>query len=354
MTETYVYDAFGRLAAEYSTAGPSGTPGSYFRTTDHLGSTRLVTDGSGNVYDRRDFFPFGEKILASSTYSNRQYVTGYNNTDPASAHLFTAKERDEESGLDYFLARYYSGALGRFTSPDAPFADQREENPKTWNLYSYVLNQPMLYVDPSGRECISTDDGGTADDGRGSFCDDNSLKKTHGVIVSANSSPFYTAFGDPIALGDIDLSGASDSISDASSELIDFIPSGKALKSGAVLASITLGVLRGSAGKFVKFSTQRALQRKWKHAAAFGVGGNFSHTGAASFQKAIVGHVNSPSTLQIRGTLRGIDGDVIHHYNPATGLNVTTTMDGEFVSGWKLSAEQAGHVVSTGKLGGGQ
>ncbi len=56
-TTTYVYDAFGRLAAEYSTAGPSGTAGSYFRTTDHLGSTRLVTDGSGAVYDRRDFFP---------------------------------------------------------------------------------------------------------------------------------------------------------------------------------------------------------------------------------------------------------------------------------------------------------
>ncbi len=45
-TTTYVYDALGQLAAEYSTAGPSGTGGIEFRTTDHLGSTRLVTDES--------------------------------------------------------------------------------------------------------------------------------------------------------------------------------------------------------------------------------------------------------------------------------------------------------------------
>ena len=48
----------------------------------------------------------------------------------------TGKERDAETGLDYFGARYYSGAQGRFTSPDRPFADQHRGDPQSWNLYS--------------------------------------------------------------------------------------------------------------------------------------------------------------------------------------------------------------------------
>lgn len=63
----------------------------------------------------------------------------------------TAKERDTESGLDYFGARYFGSSLGRFTSPDAPFADQRAGDPQSWNLYAYTSNNPLAYVDPTGR-----------------------------------------------------------------------------------------------------------------------------------------------------------------------------------------------------------
>lgn len=55
-----------------------------------------------------------------------------------------------ENGLDYFGARYFSGAQGRFTSPDAPFADQHPADPQSWNLYSYSRNNPLRYIDPSG------------------------------------------------------------------------------------------------------------------------------------------------------------------------------------------------------------
>jgi len=72
----------------------------------------------------------------------------------ALAKLFTGKERDSETGLDYFGARYYSGAQGRFTSPDAPFADQHANDPQSWNLYSYVRNNPLAIVDPSGRAAL--------------------------------------------------------------------------------------------------------------------------------------------------------------------------------------------------------
>ena len=63
---------------------------------------------------------------------------------------FTAKERDNETGLDYFLARYYSSTQGRFTSTDPLEASARLRNPQTWNRYTYVLNNPLRLVDPDG------------------------------------------------------------------------------------------------------------------------------------------------------------------------------------------------------------
>ena len=64
---------------------------------------------------------------------------------------FTQKERDTEIGLDYFYARYYSPVQGRFISPDEPFADQSPESAQSWNLYSYVQNNPLSFTDPTGR-----------------------------------------------------------------------------------------------------------------------------------------------------------------------------------------------------------
>jgi RHS repeat-associated protein len=62
---------------------------------------------------------------------------------------FTGKQRDTESGLDNFGARYNSSSIGRFMSPDSS-AYVKPINPQSWNLYAYALNSPLLYVDPSG------------------------------------------------------------------------------------------------------------------------------------------------------------------------------------------------------------
>ncbi len=67
---------------------------------------------------------------------------------PASGPRFTSKERDSETGLDYFGARYYSGAQGRFTGPDPGPYDLK--NPQSLNRYAYVINNPLKFVDPSG------------------------------------------------------------------------------------------------------------------------------------------------------------------------------------------------------------
>lgn len=78
--------------------------------------------------------------------------------------VFTGNERDAETGLDYFGARYFSGAQGRFTSPDEPLIDQFPEDPQSWNLYSYVRNNPLICTDPTGNDCVYLNSGGTGID----------------------------------------------------------------------------------------------------------------------------------------------------------------------------------------------
>ena len=96
-------------------------------------------------YDGR---PCGETMtyLGAPTATFRVFRTG--------PLQFTGKERDAETGLDYFGARYMSAAQGRFTSPDAPFADQHTIDPQSWNLYAYVRNNPLKNTDPNGRDCF--------------------------------------------------------------------------------------------------------------------------------------------------------------------------------------------------------
>lgn len=63
---------------------------------------------------------------------------------------FTGKERDAETGLDYFGARYMSSAQGRFTSPDPLLNSGHPADPQSWNRYTYALNNPLKITDPTG------------------------------------------------------------------------------------------------------------------------------------------------------------------------------------------------------------
>ncbi len=188
-TTLFVYNAGGQLVAEYTTQPASGSGGISYLTTDHLGSTRLVTTNGPTVKTRHDYLPYGEEI--DIAYGGRGSIPAYTATlIDGPNQKFTSKERDLESNLDYFLARYHSGAQGRFTSADAPFADQYESDPQSWNLYHYGRNNPLRFTDPTGRKCVDTSNG-KADDGTGGGCpeagvDDKGNIKSQQVTVHAD------------------------------------------------------------------------------------------------------------------------------------------------------------------------
>jgi RHS repeat-associated protein len=148
----YIYNpAGGGLLAMFSNAGTT-----YYHQ-DHL-SVRLTTDGTsgsptyGQVLSQEGHFPFGELWYQSG---------------PTNKWFFTGKERDSESGNDYFGARYYASSMGRWMSPDESLDGAIMELPQTWNKYSYEYNRPLYGTDPDGRcpPCIGAIIGGVVQGG---------------------------------------------------------------------------------------------------------------------------------------------------------------------------------------------
>jgi|GEM_PF-4546258 len=106
--------------------------------TDHLGSTHVVEDETGNPTNLNQYKPFGE-------FSRR---ISLQEEDQKSGLYFTQQMLDDETGLYYYGARYYDPMLGRFISADSIV--QAPLDPQTLNRYSYCRNNPVLFVDPSG------------------------------------------------------------------------------------------------------------------------------------------------------------------------------------------------------------
>ncbi len=156
-TVDYIYDLAGHVVAEVSSAGGwnrgevyaggrhlatymGGTGGStYFTFADWLGNERVRTNPNGSIYSTWTNLPFGE---------------GSSSPNPGTTH-FTGKERDSESNLDYFGARYYGSTTGRFLTPDweavptnVPYASFGD--PQSLNLYGFVGNNPLSKTDPKG------------------------------------------------------------------------------------------------------------------------------------------------------------------------------------------------------------
>ena len=106
----------------------------YFLHSDHLGSTSLTTDDGGTVVSEVRYFPYGEE----------RWTDGETPTD----FTFTGQRAEMGFGLYDYNARYYDSGSGRFISPDTIVPEPG--NPQSLNRYSYVLNRPVGYTDPSG------------------------------------------------------------------------------------------------------------------------------------------------------------------------------------------------------------
>jgi len=137
LTDEFVFFGGKRIARRNISSGNI-----YYYLADHLGTARMIVQAgqTSACYDA-DFDPFGGEHIITNTCPQN--------------YKFNGKERDTESQLDDFEARYYSSQFGRFHSADwsaipapVPYADLG--NPQTLNLYAYVKNNPLNLTDPTG------------------------------------------------------------------------------------------------------------------------------------------------------------------------------------------------------------
>jgi RHS repeat-associated protein len=127
-----------------------GASGVAFYHQDHLESSSVVTDASGEVIEETAYHPYG----VPRQQARRQ---------PIETHYgFTQKERDTESRLHYVEARYFQGVPGRFLSVDPRLSQHRFKsgeaaaeffaNPQRLNHYAYAVNNPLRFIDPLGED----------------------------------------------------------------------------------------------------------------------------------------------------------------------------------------------------------
>jgi len=100
---------------------------------DHLGNNIAITNEEGDIIWKADYEPFGDTFNEVGINNKK-----YNN-----------KEEDENTNLLYYSARYYDNNIGRFTTPD-PISGSIT-NPQSLNRYVYVQNNPMKFIDPTGK-----------------------------------------------------------------------------------------------------------------------------------------------------------------------------------------------------------
>lgn len=134
-----LYECTGGSCSKYIFAGNNRialrtSSNTYYYHTDHLGSSSVMTKQDGTNYGEFYYHPYGTRWFTSGGSGIR--------------HKFTGQEEDTETGLYNYGARYYDPTIGRFISADSIVP--APGNPQSLNRYSYVLNNPLRYTDPTG------------------------------------------------------------------------------------------------------------------------------------------------------------------------------------------------------------
>jgi RHS repeat-associated protein len=168
IVKQYYYDAAGQMITEANADGTTARAeiyagsrhlatwsnnATYFNHADWLGTERVRSFGSGTktglICETITSLPFGDGL---NTFPQNDGCA----PEPSPYH-FTGKERDSESGLDNFGARYDASSLGRFMTPDPLLNSGRPDDPQSWNRYAYVTNNPLRFRDPLGLYKWATD-----------------------------------------------------------------------------------------------------------------------------------------------------------------------------------------------------
>ena len=180
-TTTYIgrwYECTGGTCRKYIFAGDQrialkeGSTATYIHS-DHLSSSSVLTNGNdGSKNEQVTYYPFGQ---------TRTDTDGSGNPiSPGFRYKYTDQELDDTTGLYYYKARYYDAALGRFIQPDPIVPDLYD--PQALNPYSYALNNPLKYTDPTGLEEIYY------------------VSTTETILITAQRSPGNIPLTDPLPL----------------------------------------------------------------------------------------------------------------------------------------------------------
>ncbi len=166
---------------------------------------------------------------------------------------FTGKERDSETGLDYFGARYNASNMGRFTSPDPEGAGASVLDPQSWNGYAYARNNPLLYVDPDGLSYHVCDEHGQncSDPSDAEFADRQKSAQASGEVWKDGKIYVDGEFKGTYRQTDVDLPGDPEANRAAAAMIVDTFNSGMKEFGKNALYAATGGVIGYAAGEFV-------------------------------------------------------------------------------------------------------
>ena len=157
---------------------------------DYLTSTTLQTDKSGNQIQHYEYSAFGQTRYTQSTNVFKV------------SRLYTGQVLDDATGLYYYNARYYDPILGRFTQPDNIIPDLF--NPQSYNRYSYCVNNPLRFTDPSGHGPI----------GDALFSQETYTSSYQ--LLTMHDSPGWRAVEIPVAIGGMVIATADTALNFAS------------------------------------------------------------------------------------------------------------------------------------------
>lgn len=348
-------------------------------------STSVAYDATAKSAEHQRYMPFGRRRgTAALSATERRFLD----------------KTEDATGLVSVGARYYDPVISRFVSAD-PLADLGK--PQSLATYSYSLNNPVSLSDPSGLAPIDADGaGGSRNCDTG--CTNEQLsreytfeKVLYDIKQGVAPDDYLVALGDfdeaqkrvltnafldsPCSHGSADKSacqGHSHGIhycqmqgqGDCAERAAKVAETGSMLTGLMMEAFGAFGKInRSGASTFKSARSQRlsaaramkalpalrvrlkTIQSKFKHARDFGIEDPWSPAAGAKFQRAIEDFVGARGTKRILGTY--LNKPAILNYNPRSKLVVVQRVDGEFVSGWKMSDAQLWYVHNGGgKLGG--